>query len=190
MLLLDNEDLSSSLIRLLISCASFSNPEFYRAQKLRLSVYGKPRVISCAEVSKDHIKLPRGCLDSIREKLRENAIDTKSDDRRFNGTPIDTAFQGELREYQIKALNAIEDFDTGVLCASTAFGKTIVALKMIADRKVNTLILVHRKQIAEHWREKTLAFLSVDEHDVGMWTGTKKNRPESSILPPCRVCSA
>ena len=142
MLLLDNEDLSSSLIRSLISCASFSNPDFYRAQKLRLSVDGKPRVISCAEVSKDHIKLPRGCLDSVRKKLRENAIQPEIDDRRFTGSPIGNTFQGELRDYQIKALNAIKVFDTGVLCASTAFGKTIVALKMIADRKVNSLIFV------------------------------------------------
>ena len=174
MLRIDTGDLSSSLIRLLISCASFNNPEFYRAQKLRLSVYGKPRVISCAEISKSYIELPRGCLDTVREKLKDNAMDTEIDDRRFNGTPIDTAFQGELREYQVRAYETIENFDTGVLCASTAFGKTIVALKIIADRKVNTLILVHRKQIAEHWREKTLAFLSVDDHDVGMWTGTKK----------------
>ena len=70
MLRLDTEDLSSGLIRLLISCASFSNPEFYRAQKLRLSVYGKPRIISCAEISKNHIELPRGRLDAVREKLR------------------------------------------------------------------------------------------------------------------------
>jgi superfamily II DNA or RNA helicase len=174
MLFLETEGLPSSLIRSLISCASFSNPDFYRAQKLRLSVYGKPRVISCADVSKQNIKLPRGCLDSVREKLKENGIRAEVDDERFHGTSINIAFLGELREYQEKAFHAITDYDTGVLCASTAFGKTVVALKMIADRGVNTLILVHRKQIADHWREKILTFLAIDDKDVGMWTGGKK----------------
>jgi len=173
-LYLENEGLPSSLIRSLISCASFSNPDFYRAQKLRLSVYGKPRVISCAEVSKQAIKLPRGCLDSVKEKLKENGIQVEVDDERYSGTSVNVDFLGKLREHQEKAFHAIKGYDTGVLCASTAFGKTVVALKMIADRQVNTLILVHRKQIAEHWREKILTFLSIDEYDVGMWTGVKK----------------
>jgi len=33
----------------LIRIAAFQNPEFYKAQSMRLSTYGKPRVISCSE---------------------------------------------------------------------------------------------------------------------------------------------
>ncbi|MEW5817587.1 MAG: hypothetical protein AB1798_19590 [Spirochaetota bacterium] len=73
--------------------------------------------------------MPRGCLDSVREKLKENGIRVEVDDERFSGTSISVSFLGELREYQEKAFHAIKDHDTGVLCASTAFGKTIVALK-------------------------------------------------------------
>lgn len=34
--------------------------------------------------------------------------------------------------------------DTGVLSATTAFGKTVIAAWLIAQRGVNTLVLVHR----------------------------------------------
>lgn len=147
---------------------------------MRLSVYGKPRVICCAEVSENGIALPRGCLDSVRAKLNEHGIRSEVDDERFAGTPLNVSFLGELRPYQEEALQAIRAYDTGVLCASTAFGKTIVAVKIVADRGVNTLILVHRKQSAEHWRDKILTFLSLEERDTGMWTGAK-NKPSGLV---------
>src|SRR5690606_32384746 len=107
-------------------------------------------------------------------KLKENGIQAEVDDERFGGTAVNVTFLGKLREHQEKAFHAIKGYDTGVLCASTAFGKTVVALKMIADRRANTLILVHRTQIAEHWGAKILTILSLDEQDIGTWTGLKK----------------
>ena len=44
--------------------------------------------------------------------------------------------------------------DTGVLAATTAFGKTVVAAWLIAQRGVNTLVLVHRRQLLEQWVER------------------------------------
>jgi len=40
-------------------------------------------------------------------------------------------------------------YNTGTLSATTAFGKTVFAIAMIAKRKVNTLILVHRKSLLD-----------------------------------------
>ena len=53
----------------LLRLAAFQNPEFYRAQAMRLSTYDKPRVIACAEDHPHHIGLPRGCLDDVRQTL-------------------------------------------------------------------------------------------------------------------------
>src|SRR6202171_6454014 len=46
---IEKKDLPSAMLDRLIRIAAFQNPEFYRAQAMRLSTYGKPRVISCSE---------------------------------------------------------------------------------------------------------------------------------------------
>ena len=52
--------------------------------------------------------------------------------------------------------------DAGVLCAPTAFGKTVTAAAIIARRGVNTLVLVHRTELLKQWQERLQAFLAMD----------------------------
>ena len=54
-------DLTPSLRNRLIRLAAFQNPEFYQAQGMRLSTFGKPRIIGCCEDFPKHLGLPRGC---------------------------------------------------------------------------------------------------------------------------------
>ena len=63
------EGLHPGLRNRLLRLAAFQNPEFYKAQAMRLSTYDKPRVIACAEDHAHHIGLPRGCLEDIRQTL-------------------------------------------------------------------------------------------------------------------------
>src|SRR6266496_3494818 len=53
---------------------AFQNPEFYKAQAMRLPTFNKPRVIACGEDLADHIALPRGCLVEIIELLKSHGI--------------------------------------------------------------------------------------------------------------------
>jgi superfamily II DNA or RNA helicase len=48
--------------------------------------------------------------------------------------------------------------EAGVLCAPTAFGKTVVAAAIIARRGVNTLVLVHRTELLKQGQECLHAF--------------------------------
>ncbi|WP_342744649.1 DEAD/DEAH box helicase [Paraburkholderia ribeironis] len=57
--------------------------------------------------------------------------------------------------------------DTGILHAPTAFGKTVTAASMIARRGVNTLILVHRRELLDQWRERLQTFLALDRRCIG-----------------------
>jgi hypothetical protein len=114
---------------------------------MRLSVWGKPRVIGCAQNFPRHIGLPRGCLDGVQSLLREHGIRCELHDERQRGTPIDVAFAGMLRADQEAAVAAMLRHDTGVLCAPTAFGKTVSAAALIARRGVNALVLVHRTEL-------------------------------------------
>ena len=65
--------LPPGLCNRLVRLAAFQNPEFYKAQAMRLPTYDKPRIIACAEDLPQHIGLPRGCLDEIRELLSKSA---------------------------------------------------------------------------------------------------------------------
>jgi hypothetical protein len=140
-------DLPQPLANRLIRLAAFQNPEFYKAQAMRLPVWNKPRIIGCAENFGQHIGLPRGCLDAVLKLLEQNNIHAEIRDERVAGSKFVTKFTGELRADQKAAVKAMMKQEVGVLCAPTAFGKTITAAALIARRKVSTLILVHRTEL-------------------------------------------
>ena len=180
LLYFDKALLPQALANRLIRLAAFQNPEFYKAQAMRLPVWDEPRVIGCAENFPNHIALPRGCLDAARELLRENGIRCELRDERFGGKPLDVHFTGTLRPDQDVAVAAMLRHDTGILCAPTAFGKTVTAAALIARRGVNTLVLVHRTELLKQWQERLQAFLGVDKGVIGT-VGGGKSRPTGQI---------
>lgn len=172
--------LPPALANRLVRLAAFQNPEFYKAQAMRMSVWDKPRVIGCAENYPQHIALPRGCLDAAMSLLRDNGITCDLHDERFIGRPVEVDFAGSLRIDQEAAVSAMLHHDTGVLCAPTAFGKTVTAAAMIARRGVNTLVLVHRTELLKQWQERLQVFLGVGKSLVGT-IGGGKSRPTGLI---------
>ena len=172
--------LPQSLANRLIRLAAFQNPEFYKKQAMRFSVWDEPRVIGCAENYPNHIALPRGCLDAALELLRDNGIGCELIDERHTGAPLDVAFTGTLRTDQGLAVAAMLKHDAGVLCAPTAFGKTVTAAAMIAQRGVNTLVLVHRTELLKQWQERLQSFLGVGKGVVGT-IGGGKTKPTGEI---------
>lgn len=164
--------LPQALANRLIRLAAFQNPEFYKAQAMRMSVWDKPRVIGNAENYPQHIALPRGCLDAARALLKDNGIRCDLRDERFGGDPIQFNFVGTLRPDQEQAVSAMLQHDAGVLCAPTAFGKTVTAAAIIARRGVNTLVLVHRTELLKQWQERLQTFLGLDTKAAKALVGT------------------
>ena len=152
--------LPHALTNRLIRLAAFQNPEFYRAQAMRMPVWNKPRIIGCAENLDDHLALPRGCEDDIVELLARHEIRVEIQDECALGRPVNVAFQGTLRPDQEEAARAMLAHRTGVLSAPTAFGKTVVAAWLIAKRGTSTLVLVHRTDLLDQWRERMAGFLA------------------------------
>ena len=176
MLYVEKDGLPSALLNRLKSLASFQNPEFYKAQAMRLPVFGKPRIITCAEEFPKHLALPRGCLDEVLELFQSHQVHAEMADERFVGRPIEVEFHGELPPLQQQAAEAILPHETGVLFAATAFGKTVVASWIIAARAVNTLVLVHRRQLMDQWRERLTDFLGLSPNEIGQIGGGKDKR--------------
>lgn len=176
----EKEQLPQVLANRLIRLAAFQNPEFYKSQAMRMSVWDKPRVIGCAENHPNHIALPRGCLDAAQDLLRDNGICCDLRDERYEGEAIGVAFAGTLRIDQEAAVAAMLHYDVGVLCAPTAFGKTVTAAAMIAERGINTLVLVHRTELLKQWQERLQSFLGVGKGMVGT-IGGGKAKPTGKI---------
>jgi len=176
----EKAQLPQPLANRLIRLAAFQNPEFYKAQAMRMSVWNKPRIIGCAENYPKHIALPRGCLDATLSLLRDNEIACDLKDERFAGEPVDVCFVGTLRIDQEAAVSAMLQHDAGVLCAPTAFGKTVTAAAIIARRGINTLVLVHRTELLKQWQERLQAFLGAGKGMVGT-VGGGKAKPTGKI---------
>jgi len=174
------EEITPPLKNQLIRLAAFQNPEFYKAQAIRLSTFNKPRVIGCCEDFPNHIGLPRGCLDDVIALLQYHKIKSEIIDERFHGNPIDVQFQGILRLEQKEAADAMLSQDTGVLSATTGFGKTVIAAYMIAKRKTNTLVLVHRRQLLHQWIAHLTNFLGLSVSQIGQIGGGKR-KPTGEI---------
>ncbi len=172
--------LPQALANRLIRLAAFQNPEFYKAQAMRMSVWDKPRVIGNAENYPQHIALSRGCLDAARALLKDNGIRCDLQDERFAGEFIQADFVGTLRPDQEQAVTAMLNHGAGVLCAPTAFGKTVTAAAIIARRGVNALVLVHRTELLKQWQERLQAFLGVGKGVVGT-IGGGKTKPTGMI---------
>ena len=171
---LPKEALPAPLRNRLLRLAAFQNPEFYRAQAMRLSTYDKPRIVCGAEDLPGHIGLPRGCLDELLALLKQHKIKPLVRDERVTGHALPAHFTGTLRPEQEAAAAAMLAHDIGVLAATTAFGKTVLAAHLIATRGVNTLVLVHRQQLMEQWVERLSTFLDIPAKSIGRLGGGHK----------------
>ena len=174
------EGLPSGLVNRLVRLAAFQNPAFYTAQAMRRSTFGTPRVISCAELLSHHVALPRGCLAAMKHLLEELGIGIDLRDERVVGQRVETTFLGELTSEQAAAADALLKHDTGVLSATTAFGKTVVAASLLAARKTNTLVLVHRRQLMDQWAARLGAFLDLPASAIGR-VGAGKRKPTGVV---------
>lgn len=163
MIYIEKKGVSQKALNVLKRLAAFKNPEFYKAQAMRMPTYNKPRIISCADESHDYICLPRGCENDVLNVIAEAGVEAKWSDNANSGRHIKVEFIGTLREEQPLAAEEMLKYEGGVLAATTAFGKTVIAAELIAKRKVNTLILVHRQQLLLQWAAKLTEFLKIDE---------------------------
>jgi len=113
-------------------------------------------------------------LEDLRQLLSDLKVTCLIRDERCSGKALDVCFQGELRADQRIAAEAMLAHETGVLSATTAFGKTVIGAWLIAKRAVNTLVLVHRRQLQEQWIERLSKFLGLPPSAIGRVGGGRK----------------
>lgn len=166
--------LPSAMLNRIKRLAAFQNPEFYKKQGMRLSTALTPRVISCAEDTSAHIGLPRGCRTELEALFRDHGIALSIEDERQDGEVLDVDFHGNLTRVQVAAVRALLEHDIGLFVAPPGAGKTVVAINAIAERRRNTLVVVHRQPILEQWVAQLSIFLGIDAKRVGQIGGGKR----------------
>ena len=181
MLYIPMKELTAKAINHFKRIAAFYNPEFYAKQGMRLSTYEIPRIISCSEFMDDYLAIPRGCEDDVIDVLKHYNIEYVIEDKTSQGRQINVIFRGALREEQQKAMDYMLPHSIGTLSATTAFGKTVFAIAMIAKRQVNTLILVHRKSLLDQWKKQLEDFLEINEVVINDGKKRKSRKQQSPI---------
>ena len=163
MLYIPKKGISQRALNRLKRLAVFKNPDFFKHQAMRMSTYGKDRIICCADEAADYLCLPRGCEQELKALLAEHEVNVTCMCKTTCGKAIAVEFNGTLRDEQPLALDKMLEHDTGVLSGTTAFGKTIVAIRLIAERKVNTLIIVDKVTLISQWKKRLQEFLTIHE---------------------------
>lgn len=162
-LYIQKEHLTPAARNRLIRLAAFRNPDFYKKQAMHFSTHNIPRIISTAAEVDGFLVLPRGCEEALCALLPDAGADYAIQDETCPGRPLRITFTGALRPDQQPAADALLAHRNGVLSATTAFGKTVVAAWLIAQRGVNTLVLVHTQALLNQWQAALSQFLQIDE---------------------------
>lgn len=168
------EFLSGKIVPKLKKLASFPNPEFYKLQRMRMQTYPNARFIFSGEIRSDQIILPRGVLDDVVKLLTIAGASIIIRDERIAKRKVKVEFTGELTPVQKAAVKVWKSTDLGILVAPPGAGKTVIGCAMIAQRKVSTLVLVHRQELLEQWKKRMTEFLGIPAKEIGVFTGTKK----------------
>lgn len=163
--------------------AAISNPIYFKNRAIGTSNYDTSRWIY---LGKDHlsgyIEIPRGLYGELLKKIKDVDIPYEISDERQNGRQINVTFHGELREEQIPAMQELIKHDNGILHAATAFGKTVVCSAVIAEKKVNTLIILESSSLITQWQEALEKFLNIKEELPKYVTKTGRIKTRKSII--------
>lgn len=183
MLFVEKDGLSPAATNRIRRLAAFGNPEFYRAQAMHQSVFGKHRVIDLSEEFEQYLALPRGCESKLVALLDYYGVPYHITDAHHIGAPIDVEFKGTLRPLQQTAVDALLEHECGILSAPTGFGKTVIGAYCIAHLKMRTLVIVPGTALLAQWQQRLETFLTINEELPELLTKTgRKSRKKRSLV--------
>lgn len=156
---------------------TISNPKYEAARRYSrwIGKKLKPKLYFFHEQD-ERLYFPRGFVNhAIRICEQVTGSRPLVEDNRRRLDDISLSFHGMLRPYQQEAVRAVTGHSFGVLEAGTGSGKTVMALKIIADRRQPTLVIVHNRELLHQWRERIAQFLDIEAGQAG--DGTYEIRP-------------
>lgn len=156
-----------ALINFIKEELNFTNLAFIIKKKAGKNTFGTERFFRFMEESEDEVILPKGFAGKLLRFCKDTGIAYSLKDQRQKKVLASFNFRATLRSYQIPALEAVNKKEMGVIVAPPGAGKTVIGLKVIADKQQPSLIVVHRKQLMDQWIERIEAFLGIPQQEIG-----------------------
>jgi len=160
-------NLPIELVNFLKEELNFTNTEFFVKKKSGRNTWDTSKYFRFIEEVESEVIIPRGMIGKLVRYCKEHNIDNEFIDERRKNDFVHFSFNIPLKEYQIPVVEATSKKDFGVIVAPPGAGKTVMALKIIADRQQSALIVVHRKQLLEQWVERIESFLNIPKKEIG-----------------------
>ena len=156
-----------TLLNLIKEQLNFLNSEYIIKKKAGLNTWNTPPYFKVMEEENGHIIIPRGMTGKVLRFCKEHKIEFNFLDQREKLPSIEFTSTIKLKGFQETAVEPTRKRDLGILSAPPGTGKTIMGLAIIAEKRQPTLIIVHRQQLAEQWRERIQSFLKIPKHEIG-----------------------
>ncbi|MCZ4319037.1 DEAD/DEAH box helicase family protein [Aequorivita viscosa] len=160
--------LTPSLINFLKEELNFANSEFFIKKKSGRNTYDTTRYFKLIEETESNIFIPRGFIGKLLRFCKESQIEFNFVDDRKCKPVIPFYFNATLRKHQTQVIKKVSIKDYGVIVSPPGSGKTIIGLKIIAEKVQPALIIVHRKHLLKQWVERIEAFLSIPKKNIGI----------------------
>lgn len=164
MLYIPEKSLSPAAQMEIRGLATFANPEFYRAQAMHQSVFGKPRLIDLSELRDGYVAIPRGCKTQLEQLLRETGVTARYSDERKSDNQIVMTFKGALRPEQQIAAEQLLGYEDGIMSAPTGFGKTVIGAYLIASIGLPALVIVPKTALITQWKSQLERFIDITDN--------------------------
>lgn len=182
MLCIRTDNLNTKTMLALKRLASMPNPEYYEKQRLHklIDLEKTPKIRSEYMTSQDRLYLPRGIIEKLPNIFVDSVLDLKDDTEKGHAIAVEFKEGEQLREEQKPIVASLLKNSMGLLVANTAYGKTVMALYVIAQRKVSTLVIVNTKELLQQWQQRMEDFLDFPkaklkrDYYIGNYHGSKK----------------
>lgn len=165
---IQRDGLNPTLINFLKNELNFANSEFFIKKKTGRNTFGTKQYFKLVLETENEVIIPRGFVGKLLRFCKDQNLVFDFEDQRELKELIKFSFNSELRNHQNKVLEVISKKDFGVIVAPPGSGKTIMGLKIIAEKSQPALIIVHRRQLLEQWRERVQAFLGIPKQEIGI----------------------
>lgn len=159
---------------------NFANSEYFIKKNIGKNTWETKKYFKLIKETENDLIIPRGFIGKLIRFCKENKIEYVFQDERVKLPPVGFMCNITLQDHQVNACEAASKKDYGVIVAPPGTGKTIIGLKIIADKQQPALIIVHRRQLMDQWIERIQTFLGIPKHEIGI-IGQGKTKPGKSV---------
>lgn len=140
---------------------------------------GAIQQISLARKEKYHLVMNR----HLHEDWRERIPTWETVDLSPTWDDVDFGDQINLRnEEQKQAWGRLQPAPNGILNLACGKGKTVLALKKIADRRFPAIVIVNNEGLIDQWAERATQFLGLSGDEIGVVQGPKAQWDRPLVL--------